>query len=55
MISIQLVKGTSLVFLDFAHEFFKVINQTIEQQAVRIRTQMRLARSNIVHPQMSLN
>ena len=30
MISLQLVKGTTLVFLDFAHEFFNVINQTID-------------------------
>ena len=44
MISLQLVKGTTLVFLDFAHEFFNVINQTIDHQSQQLRVQMRMMR-----------
>ena len=37
MINLQLVKGTPLVFLDFAQNFFNLIESTIEQQRRRPR------------------
>ena len=39
IIDVQLVKGTPLVFLDFAQNFFNTIEKRIEMQYQRLKSQ----------------
>lgn len=37
MVSLQLVRGTPIVFLDFAHHFFNMIAATIDMQRAQLK------------------